>query len=266
MQRINSDLKTLVWYSKRPRLYPELFRSIGAKYLLRKNDMSETSYQAVRWCQEQAVTTAEAVKVLTGMTDFESVRDGFSSVFTVAEETAQRCPVKMGGPGNLDLLYWISEYLKAKYVIETGVAYGWSSLAILLSLQNRADASLVSTDMPYLKADNDRYVGCVVPMELKSNWQIIDRADREALPIALKKLPSIDMCHYDSDKSYDGRIWAYPSLWKALRPGGIFISDDIGDNRAFYDFCNQVNQVPVIVGSISEVETKYVGVLVKTAD
>jgi predicted O-methyltransferase YrrM len=101
---------------------------------------------------------------------------------------------------------------------------------------------------------------------LKSNWQIIDRADREALPMALKKLPSIDMCHYDSDKSYDGRIWAYPSLWKALRPDGVFISDDIGDNLAFHDFCNQVNQVPVIVGSTSEVETKYVGVLVKTAD
>ena len=40
-------------------------------------------------------------------------------------------------------------------------------------------------------------------------------------------VPEIDLCHYDSHKDYDARMWAYPRLWAALRSGGIFISDDI---------------------------------------
>ena len=50
-------------------------------------------------------------------------------------------------------------------------------------------------------------------------------------------VPYLDLCHYDSDKSYYGRRWAYPKLWEALKTGGIFISDDIQDNWAFKEFC-----------------------------
>ena len=67
------------------------------------------------------------------------------------------------------------------------------------------------------------------------------------------------MCHYDSDKSYDGRMWAYPILWRALRPGGIFISDDISDNLAFRDFAAQISATPTVV----KFDNKYVGILLK---
>ena len=46
---------------------------------------------------------------------------------------------------------------------------------------------------------------------------------------------SIDLCHYDSDKSWWGRAYAF-LLWKALKPGGLFISDDIQDNMFFAEF------------------------------
>lgn len=265
MQRMNSALKTVLWYSKRPRLYPELMRAVRAKYA-RRAYAPDTRAEATCWCNEGALTTAEAIAEITGMTAFEPVRDRFRDIFARAEEIVQRCPVKMGGASNLDLLFWICEHLRATNVIETGVAYGWSSLAILLSLQNRDDAILVSTDMPYLKRNNDAHVGCVVPEQLRPKWQILACADREALPKALKMLPSIDMCHYDSDKSYAGRTWAYPLLWAALRPGGIFISDDIGDNLAFHDFCSRTGQDPVIVCTLCDIGTKHAGVLVKTSD
>lgn len=120
--------------------------------------------------------------------------------------------------------------------------------------------------MPYLKQNNDAYVGCVVPAGLRPHWHIINSADREALPKALRRLPSIDMCHYDSDKSYSGRMWAFPLLWNALRPGGIFISDDIEDNLAFHDFCKQINHMAIIVQNDSGSEHKYQGILLKTWD
>ena len=76
----------------------------------------------------------------------------------------------MGGASNIELLYYLAEHLKAENVIETGVAYGWSALAILLSLSSRKNARLISTDMPYPGLDNSKYVGCVIPNDLKGKW------------------------------------------------------------------------------------------------
>ena len=167
--------------------------------------------------------------------------------------------MKMGGPGNMDLLYNCAEHISAKAVLETGVAYGWSSLATLLSLKNRGSTLLASVDMPYVGLDNESHVGCVIPSALKSNWWLIRRPDRQGIPIALRQLHMLDMCHYDSDKSYDGRMWAYPILWNALRTGGIFISDDIGDNLAFRDFADAICVEPTVI----KFDDKYVGVLLK---
>jgi len=196
-----------------------------------------------------------------------AVRENFKDIFAAAEDVYRMCPIEseLGGAANLDLLYWLAEYLEAEKIVETGVAYGWSSLAILLSLTKRNNTLLVSTNMPYIGRNYDKYVGCVVPDEFKSHHKIIKRADRDALPRVLKELQTIDMCHYDSDKSYTGRMWAYPRLWKALKLGGCFISDDIGDNLAFRDFCDQVNVDPIIVRTPEVERVKYVGILVKSS-
>ena len=119
------------------------------------------------------------------------------------------------------------------------MAFGWSSLALLLSLRNRPAARLASVDMPYPKINNDAYVGCIVPEDLRTRWTLLRYADREGLPKALQLLGALDLCHYDSDKRYRSRMWAYPLLWNALRPGGLLLSDDIGDNVAFRDCCKQ---------------------------
>jgi hypothetical protein len=113
--------------------------------------------------------------------------------------------------------------------------------------------------MPYPGLDNDRFVGCVVPERLRAMWKIVRSADRKALPEALAEISTIDLCHYDSDKSYAGRRWAYGLLWNALRPGGIFMSDDIGDNMAFHDFCLSVRLDPIVV----RYDDKYCGMIVK---
>jgi predicted O-methyltransferase YrrM len=213
----------------------------------------------VQWCAALAVDTDTALERLTGKAPPTPVHHLFSQYFDSAERAARECPVEMGGPGDLDLLYWCAEHLQASKVIETGVAYGWSSLAILLSLNKRRDSQLVSTDMPYAQRNNERYVGCVVPAELRSHWRLLKNADRQALPKAKRILNTIDMCHYDSDKSYDGRMWAYPLLWKMLRPGGVFLSDDIGDNNAFRDFSESIECDPIVVRK----NDKYIGAMIK---
>ena len=114
--------------------------------------------------------------------------------------------------------------------------------------------------MPYPKLNNEKFVGVVVPENLKSTWEVIKEPDRNGLKKALKKMGGkIDICHYDSDKSYQGREFAYPLLWDSLSIGGIFISDDIQDNFAFRDFVISKK----LTFAITEHQGKYIGVVKK---
>lgn len=115
--------------------------------------------------------------------------------------------------------------------------------------------------MPYVKMNNERYVGLVVGENLKKRWQLIRKADRQGLLQAFKQMPEIDLCHYDSDKTYSGRMWAYPLLWNALKPGGILVSNDIEDNTAFKDFAVKIGKVPIIVKE--KHNDRFVGILKK---
>jgi len=254
-------LQRLFWYVKRPRLYYHFVCKLFSQVLLRRPSLENSRQAAVLWCRGLAVSCQEAIRQITSKDVLERLKDQYKDIFERACEAEKVCPVRMGGAGDLDLIYRLAEYVQARNVVETGVAYGWSSLAILLSLQNRSGSGLFSTDMPYPEMNNEQYVGCVVPDGLRRNWTLFRCADRSALPKALKRMKTIDMCHYDSDKSYAGRTWAYNLLWKHLRPGGVFVSDDIGDNTAFRDFAESVGQEPVVVES----DNKYVGVIVKYA-
>ena len=218
-----------------------------------------TALESLKWCRELALSTEEAVKRISGKGIEKPIEKRYSSIFEDAERIAQNSPIKMGGAGNLNLLYWLSTHQNAENIIETGVAYGWSSLALILSLQDRQTGKLVSIDMPYPKLDNEEHVGCVVPESMRSRWELIRLPDRQGLPKALSILGTIDLCHYDSDKTYIGRMWAYPRLWKALKKGGLLISDDIEDNIAFRDFSQELKLEPFVI----KTGEKYVGILQK---
>lgn len=245
------------WYAKRPHLWESMWSEVRRPA---PNPMDKTGGQASEWCAERALKSHAELPGIGADLGQMPIEQIFPDVFENSHKIANACPVVMGGPGHLDLLYRYGEYLQATRVIETGVAYGWSSLAILLSLSKRTPSRLVSIDRPYPLLENDGYVGCVVPEELRGSWTLIKCADRNGLPKALRILGELDMCHYDSDKSYNGRMWAYPMLWKALRPGGVFISDDVGDNLAFRDFVRQVDGSAYI---LRKRDNGFAGVVIK---
>jgi predicted O-methyltransferase YrrM len=162
----------------------------------------------------------------------------------------------MGGAGDLQLIYAVCVLSGARRVVETGVALGWSSLVLLHGLRN-SGGQLVSVDMPYPKLNNESWVGAAVPEEYKDGWVLVRRPDRYGLNTAIAFFRGeIDLVHYDSDKSYHGRMFGYRRLWRALRPGGVFISDDIQDNMAFRDFFAKQNVAVYVCQSGS----KFVGV------
>lgn len=253
---ILSKVKTVSWYLLRPKYYSEFYSLVRSRLFSNKNE--NTRQQSLDWCRQLAVDTNEATRLLTGKSVSLTVDREFEAEFEEAHKAEFTCPVKMGGAGNLDLVYQLCEFLEAREVVETGVAYGWSSLAILLSLQKR-NGHLRSVDMPYAKMGNDDFVGIVVPQKLRANWDLIRLPDSKGLKIALARTGRLDLCHYDSDKTYAGRMFAYPLLWDKLRVGGIFMSDDIQDNLGFRDWCHKMKLQPIIIG----MDGKYIGVIKK---
>jgi len=256
LSELTRVFKTFIGYLKRPDLYPELGRKI-LKNTINRNNAFKGKEKTQLWASSKAISQHKAVLKLFDI-DSKPFKSNFDMVLKEASQKETDCPIKMGGPGALELIYYACEFTKAQHVVETGVAYGWSSLASLLSLEKRG-GTLYSSDMPYLGQNGDQYVGCIVPENLKKNWQLFRFADKESLPKIFSENPVFDVVHYDSDKSYDGRVWAYRDLYQHLRKGGVFISDDIGDNSAYQDFCEKNN----IHTTVVEFEGKFVGVFVK---
>ena len=151
--------------------------------------------------------------------------------------------------------------IQANNVLETGVAYGWSSLAILSALEKtKGKSHLISVDMPYPASKSNKYVGIVVPRRLRQNWEIIELPDRPGIKKAIKKSSyKFDLIHYDSDKSKRGRDYSYSLLWESLKINGILISDDIEDNLAFYNFVNKKR----IKYFFIKYNNKYIGIAKK---
>lgn len=255
-------------YLKNPYLYPHLIRIFGRKIknkiftnmLEIEKSSTESRQKAERWCKENEMTVESALQEINIKYEEKYFEKKFSNILNEAHTAVSNCPFKLGGAGNLSLIFQICENLDAKNVIETGVAYGWSSLAILCFFDNRNSCHLWSVDKPYVGVDNTNWVGCAVPESLKKNWSLLRMADTEGIPKAIKSSEYADFVHYDSDKSIEGRMFAYPRLWNHLKKGGILVSDDIGDNEGFKLFCEDMNLKPLIVKD----DNKYQGILKKS--
>ena len=125
-------------------------------------------------------------------------------------------------------------------IVETGVAAGWTSLAILRALQKNGQGKLYSSDFPYFRLENpEKYIGYLAKDENnKNNWFLDIRGDDKALPEISKQIgdENIDLFHYDSDKSYSGRSSALKLIGSKLSSNTIIIFDDIQNNLHFKDY------------------------------
>jgi len=252
-------IRSTIFYLKSPRYWPHFVQRVK-RYIQPNLDTVHWQEKAARWAGVRARPLGELL-CRFGLTDSETapVPRLDANLLRDAEERARRSGCKMGGPAYIDLIYAVTRLMAARDVIETGVAYGWSSLAFLAAMGE--GGRLVSVDRPYPGEGNEPFVGIAVPDAFKSRWQIIREPDRNGLRKAVAQFPhGIDIAHYDSDKSYQGREFAYPIIWNALKPGGLFISDDIQDNMAFAHFVEESG----LRYGVTETGGKYVGIAVKS--
>ena len=254
-----NKLATAAWFMVRPYTYlhlVEMLRRLASPSL---RHLEASGPEAREWGQAMAISPLHALESVLGAGEYPAVTSLHPDIFERAASRARGTGIGLGGAANLDLLYHLVRGLEARHVLETGVAYGWSSLSILLAQKAFGGGSLVSTDMPYPRAGNEEVVGCVVPEDLRASWTLIRRPDRPGLGRAVRKLGTLDLAHYDSDKTYAGQRWAYPKIWAALRSGGVLVSDDIQYQTAFRDFAATCGASPIVVGG----DDKLIGILRK---
>lgn len=148
----------------------------------------------------------------------------------------------MGGGGHYALLYFLTRFTRPNVVVETGVAAGWSSAAVLQALEDVGSGELHSSDFPYFRLPNpERLVGILVDENLKTRWHLHVRGDRLNLPSIMSVIDRIDLLHYDSDKSVRGRGRAMRLAVPMLSPSAIVVIDDVQDNHHFRRLVSDLN-------------------------
>ena len=173
---------------------------------------------------------------------------------------AKKIGIPMGGAAHLTLGYFLVRAFRPKTVVETGVAAGHSSRAFLHALQQNNDGgSLYSSDFPYLKEKNaEEYIGIIVEDNIRDNWNLMIEGDRTNLAKINKLIPgSIDLFHYDSDKTKSGRNFALDTLKAKLVTGSMVVFDDIQDNDHFIIWSKQFANRHVF-----KIDEKYVGMVI----
>lgn len=165
----------------------------------------------------------------------------------------------LGGGGIYPLLYFITRLMVPEFIVETGVAAGYSSYAFLSAISRNRKGILYSSDFPYFRLPNpEQYIGILVDNNLKSNWRLFIEGDESNLFKILKEVRHIDIFHYDSDKSYSGRAFALSLIRDKMSERGIILMDDIQDNSYFYDYIQQNQPASWYV---FEFQGSYVGMI-----
>jgi len=181
-------------------------------------------------------------------------------ILEISKENLKNIPYDLGGAAATDLIYFLTRYSNPKTVVETGVGAGFSSFSILQALKVNNVGKLYSSDFPYFRLPNPtRYVGAAVPNELKHQWKLYLDGDKINLNKISDSIGIIDLFHYDSDKSYNGRKLVLELITPKIHKDSWLIMDDIGDNSFFYDFVysNNFNNGY----KIFKIKNKWVGLI-----
>ena len=220
-----------------------------------------TSKEANKWIKHNTNYSTEQFCRLIDPKLYEEILSDINLIEKFANDKLSRLSISLGGGGNYILLYFLVRKIMPKTVVETGVAAGWSSLAILRALQKNGKGKLYSSDFPYFRLKNpEQYIGYLAKDEInKINWFLDVRGDELAIPEILKRIgdDSIDLFHYDSDKSYSGRDMVLKNLDTKINSKTITIFDDIQNNLHFKNLIEKTKKDYCIL----KFKGKYLGIL-----
>lgn len=157
-------------------------------------------------------------------------------------------------------LYILCKIIKPEKVVETGVAYGLSSMYILQALFENKKGTLYSIDSVFTPWQSKEMIGSAIPSYLHKNWKLILGSSSEKLKETLSTLGSLDIFFHDSLHTYKNMTFEFETAWPFVIKNGFLISDDISGNNAFCDFYSKINVTPFV---LPQDEKSFLGILKK---
>ncbi len=224
------------------------FDQIGLRWeLLREHSkIQPPSYQPVDF---EAVVTGIETCLRINLREFleESDLSGIEEqIGKRLQKLSSEAPFPLVHNGDLRLArlcYAVCRAVKPSVFIETGVAYGVTSAFILQALTINGRGKLYSIDRPPFARDAARFIGALIPEELKHNWQLRRGKSRKLLPSLLSELGKADIFLHDSRHTYGNMRWEFQTVTPYLAARSFMIADDVNRNIAFQEWVEKANPV-----------------------
>ncbi len=233
-----------------------IIQKVTRRFMDRRGTLTDSQYKG--WLRASAVEEQAFIATLDPALAAET--ESFATAFYEhADRVLSAIPHKLGGGAVVRVLYALTRQKQPETIVETGVASGYSSACFLSALQKNGKGHLYSSDFPYFRIANaEQYVGVVVDRNLKDRWTLMLNGDEANIPEILKQCGTIDLFHYDSDKSYTGRQATMNRVLPRMADDALIIMDDIQDNCFFHDFAKAH---PAMRCEVVHRKGKYIGIL-----
>lgn len=162
------------------------------------------------------------------------------------------------------LVHALVRLRKPRAVVETGVARGVTSAAILDALEANGHGHLWSLDLPGLGKGYREQVGASVPAPLRRRWTLAFGPSRVRLPRLLREAAPVDLFIHDSAHTYRNMRFEFAQAARRLAPGGLVVSDDVC-NDSLAEFAAEQGWELVTVRQSKPAPWTYIGLAWKPA-
>jgi predicted O-methyltransferase YrrM len=140
------------------------------------------------------------------------------------------------------LLYLLVRQAKPSLTIEVGVADGRSTQVLLSAMDANDSGRLISIDI-----DGDVGGGARGHPRWSLRVHSPGRSSSRELQNLLAEVGPPDLFFHDGSHIYCDQLAEYLAAWGSMRPGSLFISDDVDHSYAFMDLARTFGLKPVIL-------------------
>lgn len=222
------------------------------KFLRRLRDPERR--RATAWCRKNATDLEAFARSLDSML-WDEALDAKRRIGTLRRTRLDslalhgaRAQDIGGGPGNLALLHWLVRLLRPRVVIETGVASGASSRAILEALFLNDTGRLLSSDLAGVVPRE--HAGLCVDPEMHSRWTLLHDGDRRNIPLLISEVESVDLLHYDSAKDPAEMQWVLEQITPLFSDRAVVVLDDVDRHSFMSEYVRRTNKSWHVFGAV----------------
>jgi len=209
----------------------------------------EYDFNSIEEFFKDKFTKIDLTKYEQELNELEKHVDNFLTKINLEKYPSPKKPYPLDysiNQNSRNFLYFLCRILKPKIVVETGVAYGFSSIYILKALEQNNSGKLYSIDSIFRPWQSEKMIGSVIPEKLRNRWNLILGSSNEKLQELFDSLDDVDIFIHDSLHTYKNMMFEFECAKNNIK-NGMIISDDILDNDAFHDFTSREKMKNIVI-------------------